>query len=118
MFSIRPFSEKRPLDSRTIYQALFGEEAFGLQDDLLIGLDMLAFGQLVDDGIIDNRPFAREAELFHVFLKVVQGTVVHDDFLRLQGVGPAAAAGAGVLRAVHNHRATISFFVTFRQVLM
>ena len=38
----------------------------------------------------------------------VQGAVVDDDLLRLQGVGPAAAAGAGVLRAVHNHRAAIS----------
>ena len=87
-------------------QALFGEQPLRFQNDLLVGLHMLAFRELVNHGVIDHRSPAGEAELFHIFLKMVQSAVVNNDFPGLEGMGPAAAAGAGVLRTVHDHSPT------------
>ena len=75
--------------------------------DHLIGGDVLALGELVDDRIVDNGAlFAGKADIGHVLLEIIYRAVFDDDLFRFKLMVSAADAFADVLFAIHDHGKT------------
>ena len=75
------------------------------QDDLLIGLEVLAFRQSVNEAVVYyGAALIAKAHRRHVLLKAAERVVFDDDHLGLQLVVTAAAAFADVLGTIHNHK--------------
>ena len=86
---------------------VLGAQAVCLEHDLLIGGDMLALCELVDDRIVDNGAFlAGKADIGHVLLEIIYRAVFDDDLFRFKLMVSAADAFADVLFAIHDHGKT------------
>ena len=86
---------------------ILGAQAVCLKHDLLIGGDMLALGEFVDDRIVDNGAlFAGKADIGHVLLEIIYRAVFDDDLFRFKLMVSAADAFADVLFAIHDHGKT------------
>ena len=83
--------------------ALFGVQALGVEDDLLIGAHMLERREVVGVRIVNDGALAGQADLVHVLVELVERVIFHDDLLRLQSVLTAAAARANIFTAIENH---------------
>ena len=82
---------------------ILSAKTVGIKDDVLVGLDMLALGQLPGDLIVDHRALAGKAQLLHVLFKMLDGLLGHDDLAGLKGMRASADAFAGILFAIHDH---------------
>ena len=83
--------------------ALFGVQALGVEDDLLIGTHMPERREVVGIRIVNDGALAGQADLVHILVKLVERVIFHDDLLRLQCVLAAAAARADIFAAIENH---------------
>lgn len=83
--------------------ALFGVQALGVEDDLLIGAHMLERREIVGIRIVNDGALAGQTDLVHVLVELVERVIFHDDLLRLQCVLAAAAARADIFAAIENH---------------
>ena len=83
--------------------ALLGVQALGVEDDLLIGAHMLERRKIIRVRVIDDSALAGQADLVHILVELVERIILHDDFLRLQGVLAAALTRADILAAIENH---------------
>ena len=83
--------------------ALFGVQALGVEDDLLIGAHMPERREVVGIRIVNDGALAGQADLVHVLVELVERVIFHDDLLRLQCVLAAAAARADIFAAIENH---------------
>ena len=83
--------------------ALFGVQAIGVEDDLLVGAHMLERREVVGVRIVNDGALAGQADLVHVLVELVERVIFHDDLLRLQCVLAAAAARADIFAAIENH---------------
>ena len=83
--------------------ALFGVQALGVEDDLLIGAHMLERRKVIRVRVIDDSALAGQANLVHILVELVERVILHDDLLRLQSVLTAALTRADILAAIENH---------------
>ena len=83
--------------------ALFGVQALGVEDDLLIGAHMLERREVVGVRIVNDGALAGQADLVHILVELVERVIFHDDLLRLQCVLTATAARADIFTAIENH---------------
>ena len=85
-------------------ERILSPQTLSLKHYLLIGGDMLALGELINDRVVHNGTLlARKADIGHVLFKVVDSAVLDDDHLRFKLVVTAALAQAGVFGTIHYH---------------
>ena len=86
---------------------ILGAKAVCLKHYLLVGGDVLALGELIDDRVVYNGAlFARKTDIGHVPLEIVYRAVFDDDLFRLKLMVSAADAFADVFFAIHDHDKT------------
>jgi len=74
------------------------------QDDFLIGLYMLVLGELIYIAVIyHNTALVGKTHISHVFLKLCQSVILHNNLLGFKSMLSAADTFAYVFFAIHNH---------------
>ena len=65
---------------------------------------MLALGQFIDVGVVDDdAALVGQTDIGHVLFEVCSGAILNNDFLGLQRMGSATFARSNVLAAIKNH---------------